>query len=440
METPDRRNKRRREADLLFDLRLRQHTRLLEMGQTLTSQLHLEDLFELIVEQTNTIMGCERSTVFLHDPDRDVLWSLVATDVKKKIEIRSDQGIAGWVFTRREPFFSNDVYGDHRFSPEVDEVSGFRTRNILCLPLTNREGDCIGVIQALNTVDGEFTGRDQEILTHVANYVAIALENSRLYEETRAYTEELRQTLSRIETLERVKTYLTKFVPSSVMKLAELDPDERAFEKIPMDVTILFIDIQGFSRLTEGYDQKLVNDMVELHFSAYLQEIEQQQGEVNETLGDGFMVIFKDREREENARAAVVAGLGIVAANKRLNRETPYPWGRIELHLGVGSGEAWVGSTKMKTRTGERWTYTASGLVTVKAARLGALSRDTQLYVGPETAEYVKDLCECVSMGAKEVRNVTEPIPVIWVKGLKAGKVSPAAEVAMGDTPGLSPA
>lgn len=438
METPDRRNELRRESDLLLDQRLRQHAQLFQMGQAITSQLHLEDLFELIIEQTNAIMGCERSTVFLHDRDRDVLWSLVATDVTKKIEVRSDQGIAGWVFTRREALLSNDVYGDDRFSPEVDESSGFHTRNILCLPLTNREGDCIGVIEVLNTVDGEFTERDQEILTHVANYVAISLENSRLYEQTRAYTEELQRTLSRIETLERVKTYLTKFVPSSVMKLAELDPDQRTVEKVPTDVTILFIDIQGFSRLTEGYDQKLVNDMVELHFSAYLQEIEQQQGEVNETLGDGFMVIFKDRAWEENARAAVIAGLGIVAVNKRLNRETPFPWGRVELHLGVSSGEAWVGSTKMKTLTGERWTYTASGLVTVKAARLGALSRDTQLYVGPETAECVKDLCVCESMGAKEVKNVAEPVPVVWVKGLR-DDIFPPAEVTIDDTLGLSP-
>ena len=104
MEHSDRRVMGRRESDLLFATRLRQHDQLFEMGQTITSQLHFEDLFELIIEQANAIMGCERSTVFLHDRDRDVLWSLVATDVTKKIEVRSDQGIAGWVFTRREAF------------------------------------------------------------------------------------------------------------------------------------------------------------------------------------------------------------------------------------------------------------------------------------------------------------------------------------------------
>ena len=71
-------------------------------------------------------------------------------------------------------------------------------------------------MQTLNKNAGEFSNEDEELLRSISHYVTIALENSRLYEEVKDYSEELKNTLLRIETLERVKGQLTKFVPSSV--------------------------------------------------------------------------------------------------------------------------------------------------------------------------------------------------------------------------------
>ncbi len=172
----------------------------------------------------------------------------------------------------------------------------------------------------------------------------------------------------------------------------------------------------GFSGITENYDQRLVNDMVESHFSRYLECIKRHGGEVNETSGDGLMVIFKEGSFQSNAKGAVTAGLEIVSENNQLNKELSYPWGRVELHMGINSGQAWVGSTKMKSLTGERWTYTASGLVTVLAARIGALSDENRLYIGPETYQCVENYFDCESMGAREVKNVKEPIAIYRVK------------------------
>ena len=79
---------------------------------------------------------------------------------------------------------------------------------------------------------------------------------------------------------------------------------------------ILFIDIQGFSGITEDYDQRLVNDMVECHFSKYLECVKRHGGEVNEVAGDGLMVIFKEGELGSHAREAVAAALEIVEENE----------------------------------------------------------------------------------------------------------------------------
>jgi len=419
-ESPEKRSHRRRKADRLLIDQLHRYKKLLHVGQIITSEMNLDLLFEVIMDQTNQIIGTDRSTVFIYDKGNSQLWSLVATGMgKNEIRIPSNHGVAGRVFQSGIPLTINDAYEDPRFYSEADKKSGFRTKNILCVPLVNRKGECIGVLEALNKHRGNLTGEDEELLTSISYYVAVGLENAKLYEDVKSYSEDLKNTLVRIETLERVKNQLTKFVPSSVAKLAEHDQDGLAFEKRPTDVSILFVDIQDFSRITEGFDQRRVNDMVETHFSRYLDCINRHCGEVNETSGDGLMVIFKDGPLGNHARKAVAAALEIVSENCLSNEEFSYPWGGVDLHLGINSGEAWVGSTKMKTLTGERWTYTASGLVTVLAARIGALSSETQLYVGPGTYQYVKEFCDCEFKGLKALKNVKEPTPIYRVKNMK---------------------
>jgi len=413
----EKRNIGRRQDDWTTRDRNLRYKELFQVGQIITSEMNMEVLFELIMEQTNKVMGTERSTVFLYDDEQKELWSLAATGMgKNEIRIKSNFGEAGWVFTNKTPSTINDAYKNPRFYSDVDKSSGFRTRNILGIPIINRQGESIGVLQALNKQSGDFIDEDIELLDSISHYVAIALENAKLFEEVKNYSEELKNTLIHLQTLERVKSQLTKFVPSSVAVLAEKDPDRLTSEKIPMDVTVLFIDIQGFSSITEGYEQRLVNDMVETHFSRYLECIRRHEGEVNETSGDGLMVIFKEGSKESHAKEAVAAGLEIVSENSQLNNELSYPWGRVELHLGINSGEAWVGSTKMKSITGERWTYTASGLVTVLAARIGALSSGSLLYIGPETYECVKNDFDCEFIGHREVKNVKDHIPIYRVK------------------------
>ena len=409
----------RRKEDFILRDQNHQYKQLLNVGQIITSEMNMDVLFQIIMDQTNQIMGTERSTVFLFDKEPNELWSLVATGMgENEIRIKADSGVAGWVLKSKTPLIINEPYSDPRFYSDVDKRSGFITQNILCIPIINRRGDCIGVLQTLNKESGAFTDEDIELLDSISHYVAVALENAKLYEEVKNYSEELKSTLRHIETLERVKNQLTKFVPSSVAKLAEQDPDQLTKDKVPMDVTILFIDIQGFSKITEDFDQRVVNDMVECHFSRYLECIKRHGGEVNETSGDGLMVIFKEGFLESNAKAAVAAGLDIVSENSRLNDELSYPWGRVDLHMGINSGQAWVGSTKMKSLTGEHWTYTASGLVTVLAARVGALSSESRLYIGPETYQCVMKYCECQFMGVREVKNVKEPIEIYWVKAM----------------------
>jgi len=161
-----------------------EHRILLELGKVIVSEMDMDALFEVVASQTRQFMNTEGCSVFMMDRVKKRLWTRVSTDLKKnEIRMPADQGIAGWVAQHQEPLLINDAYADPRFYREVDRRTGFKTRNILCLPLINRHRECIGTLQVFNKRSGDFTSEDGRRLESVSHYVTIALENAKLYED-----------------------------------------------------------------------------------------------------------------------------------------------------------------------------------------------------------------------------------------------------------------
>jgi signal transduction histidine kinase len=183
-QSKKRRSLGRRLEDWYVREKLEKQYKLVHIGQIITSEMDIDLLFEVIIDQTNQIMDTERSTAFLFDDKRDQLWSFVATGIKRnEIRIPSNYGVVGWVFKHKTPLLINDPYNDTRFYAEVDKKSGFKTKNIICVPLVNRKGQCVGAYQALNKKTDDFDDENLETLISLSYYVTIALENARLYEE-----------------------------------------------------------------------------------------------------------------------------------------------------------------------------------------------------------------------------------------------------------------
>lgn len=178
----------------------REEARIMEVTQAVSSELNIENLLRKIIGIVTDLLEAERSTLFLHDPDTDELWSRVAEGLaEREIRIPSNVGIAGEVFSTREVVNIPDAYADPRFNPEVDRKTGFRTRSILCVPVINKHGVAIGVVQVLNRRGGPFRARDQRRLEMLAAQSAIALDNARLFREVldeRNYSENVLRSLS----------------------------------------------------------------------------------------------------------------------------------------------------------------------------------------------------------------------------------------------------
>ena len=155
---------------------------MLEIGSALGETFHIDALLKIIVEKTTELMDAERSTLFLVDEETGELWSkIVQGTVNIEIRLEPGQGVAGWVARTGKSLNIRDAYEDPRFNSQVDESTGYQTRNILCQPIRNLQGDIIGVIQVLNRVSGHFTDEDEYLLSAIASQAAIAIENSRLY-------------------------------------------------------------------------------------------------------------------------------------------------------------------------------------------------------------------------------------------------------------------
>jgi len=171
---------------------------LLEVTRQLMTVTDLGALLRRIAEATTAMADAERATIYVVDPDRNEYWSTVALGAEVgEIRFPLGVGIAGTVAQTGETINIAEPYADLRFNPENDQRTGFRTRNLLTLPMTGYDGRIIGVFQAVNKRSGPFTAEDEAMLRSLAASAAVAVENAQLVSGQRQLWRSLIETLAR---------------------------------------------------------------------------------------------------------------------------------------------------------------------------------------------------------------------------------------------------
>jgi adenylate cyclase len=174
---------------------------LLDVNSSIASEMNLHSLLTRIVQVTSKMIKAERATLFIHDAKTDTLWSMVAEGMStKEIRIAANEGLAGQCFQRGEAIITADPYSDPSFNQSVDEETGFRTRNVISIPIIARDGRRIGVMQALNRRGrSNFLKADLSRMKAFAAQAAIALDNATLFSEViaaRNFNESILQSMS----------------------------------------------------------------------------------------------------------------------------------------------------------------------------------------------------------------------------------------------------
>ncbi len=172
----------------------------LDIVSDVTAEIDLGSLLQRVMVEATRMLNADRSTLFLNDEKTEELFSRVAMgEGIGEIRLPNSAGIAGAVFTSQETVNIPYAYADLRFNPGFDKQTGYFTRSILCVPIINKDGKCIGCTQALNKKGGGFTEEDESRLKAFTQQVAIALENAKLFEDVakeRAYNHSMLTSMS----------------------------------------------------------------------------------------------------------------------------------------------------------------------------------------------------------------------------------------------------
>jgi diguanylate cyclase (GGDEF)-like protein len=213
---------------------------LAEVGKALTKTLRLDDVVTAVGHSVSQLLEPRDWSLLLVDEPKQELFFAVtvgnASDAIKNMRLKIGEGIAGWVAQHREPVLAPRVADDPRFSRRMNEASSFRTASILCVPLICRDR-VVGVIELVrNEGDGEPYGSEQlELLTPLADFAAIAIDNAR--------------TFARVQELTISDEWTGLYNARFLMRF--LDEETRRARRYRHSLSVIFFDLDHF---------KLVND------------------------------------------------------------------------------------------------------------------------------------------------------------------------------------
>ena len=175
---------------------------LLKAISSMEQSLNLEVTLQSVMAAARSLMQADRSTLWLLDERHQELWSQVrSADDSALIDLRmpASKGIVGHVAQTGETLNILDAYSDNRFDVSADQKTGYRTRNILCMPVFNSSSKLIGVSQLINKQQGQFTPLDESFMRAFNTQAGIALENAQLFQEIsleKQYQKDILESLS----------------------------------------------------------------------------------------------------------------------------------------------------------------------------------------------------------------------------------------------------
>ena len=316
------------------------HTRteklLLEAARIFNSTLEYEDLLESVLKLVNTAVHAEAALVFRVDHDRsDVKMRMMRNDNCRMVVFHRElgTGVAGWVAKFRESVIVNDAANDPRVDPEIERHAGIKIRSMIAVPLIGK-GHMIGVVEAFNKIDGEFTGEDLDILTGLNNQMAVAIDNAHLYRSLKREALEkdllyqvgknLSSSLSLDETLETILNSLRQVIEYNVGGVFLVDPERNEVKSI----------------YTVGYD-KGVDEKMQLKIG---------QGLIGQAATSGEPVIVPDVSKDAHYINA-------------------HPSTRSEIVVPIKAGERLVGVINLESDSLNAYDQRSLALITAFASQ-----------------------------------------------------------------------
>ena len=277
-----------------------------EIGRALTSSLDIKEILSIIMQQVKVLLNPGNWSLLLVDEETDELYFEIVvgerSDKIKDIRLKMGEGIAGWVAQNAQPLIVPDVSADPRFTPKVDEVSDFETKAIVCVPVISK-GKTLGVIELINYDDDNndpFGEDDMRILSILADYIAIALDNARYYNIARKL----------ILTDELTGLYNSRFIHQL------LNGEGHDEIKNLSLVSMIFIDLDYFKNINDKYGH-LIGSKTIKEFGELLNGL-LREGDIGIRYGGDEFVILLPQCRQ-------IRGIRVRQADQKQDQEGLFP-------------------------------------------------------------------------------------------------------------------
>lgn len=401
---------------------------LFRVARKVTSSLNIGDILEFIRDEAKaTIPGAEEACLLIFDPDAarytrplhcGVFKDRINCQLCKRGRDTIQKAILGHPTLQRALSEDQRKCGDCEVGHETTKTSeagengmqladsngapqGWISRpSDIALPIYDDDKP-LAVLEIIAKEGNTFTDRDVILLNDLAQLATNAIVNARRH--WKMSQEKL--------SMDKILAHLRPFVPETVRRIVEKDPSAPLMGKQDLDISVLFLDVAGYTKISENLTREKVNFIIEKYFSNFLDVIYNFEGDINETAGDGLMVIFQG-DKEKNGLDAGRAALAIRERTLEINKELEGRFEPIHVNMGINSGIASVGMTKFSGAAGTRMTFTATGPVTNLAARVASAATHGDILAGPETAARIEKEIPLYGRGTMAFKNVKEEVRV----------------------------
>lgn len=174
---------------------------LLEVVRIMGVEKDLDRLLSHVADHCIRAIEGDRCSIFLVDQKRGEVWSRLMQGEQKEIRFPLNVGIAGECISSGRPLNIEDAYNHPKFNREIDQYTGYQTRNLLCIPMTNHAEEVIGCFEVINKRHGVFTAADQALLTAFGAQVGVAIESALLYRDREAMIQSLVEAKESLDTV-----------------------------------------------------------------------------------------------------------------------------------------------------------------------------------------------------------------------------------------------
>jgi len=381
---------------------------LTEFSKTLIATRPVEEVLQQVMDIVFDHVPADRGFLMLHEEGSDKLVPMVVKHRNTpssgdQARISISKTIADRVIKDRVSILTSDALVDPRFGAG-DSIRFHGIRSAMCAPLWNKE-QVIGIVHVDSPMlTNCFNLNDLDLLTALANYAAVAVERARL--NAKIVAEERKR--------ERLGRFLSPQVTARIIATSDSQsaalgvPEER-------EVTVLFADIVGFTRMSETMSPAAVALILNDYLSRMTEVIFKYEGTLDKYIGDAIMAVFgAPLDMPDHASRAIKTALEMLERLDEFNVERKEGGPHLQVRIGINSGKAVageIGSINKKE-------YTVLGDTVNIASRLeSSVAKPMTIVIGEYTQDLVKDEFECRALGAKELKGKEKVVSAFEVVG-----------------------